>query len=241
MFGKQLPKALFLGSVVLVAGCSDGLQQGYYDAKARYNEKRARWSPVFVPSRASRVRDGGVEWTQLTYVAAFKPGSSKLTSGARAGLSRLGTRYGGRGTRVTVLLDYPSDAKARKLVEERRRAISVALAQRGLSASNVRAVPGAKHRNSAVVLMGVRRAVVSSCNEWKTAVGGTLPRADEWRYGCVTRSSLRAHIDNPADLVRGRPLGGFDGVTAAKTITDYRAGKLDKLPTTEGTQGGSSK
>ena len=239
MSGKKFAKTLILGSVVLAAGCSEGARQGYFDAKARYTAAKARWSPVYVASRHSRAKDGGVAWTQLTYVAEFQPKSAHLTADARAGLSRLGSRYGGRGVRVTVLLDYPSDADARKLVEKRRRAISIELARHGLSARNVRAVPGAKHRNSAVILMGVRRAVVSSCREWKATVAGKLPDPEEWRYGCATRSALRAHIDNPSDLLGGRPLGDFDGVTAAKTITDYRAGKLDKLPDSEGTSGGS--
>ena len=237
MTAKQIVKAMVLSSVVLAAGCSQGTRQSFYDAKARYAAAKGRWSPVYIAPRTSRAPDGGVSWTQLTYVAEFQPKSASLTPRAKAGLSRLGSRYGSRGARVTVLLDYPSDAGARKLVEKRRRAISIALVQHGLNARNIRAVPGAKHRNSAVILMGVRNAVVSSCREWKATVTGKLPNVEEWRYGCATRSALRAHIDNPSDLVGGRPLGDFDGVTAAKTITDYRAGKLDKLPDSEGTSG----
>jgi type IV pilus biogenesis protein CpaD/CtpE len=240
MSGKRFTKLLIVSSVILAAGCSQGARESYYDSKARYTAAKARWSPVYVASRTSRLKKAGVAWTQITYVAEFRPKTARLTPGARAGLSNLGSRYGGRGVRVTVLMDYPADKDAKKLLERRRRAISVELAKHGLSARNIRAVPGAKHRNSAVVLVAVRRAIVSSCREWKSAVSGALPPAEEWRYGCATRSALRAHIDNPSDLVGGRPLGDFDGVSAAKTITDYREGKLDKLPDSGGTSGGSS-
>ena len=240
MYGKHVLKALVIGSVVLAAGCSDSARQNYYDAKANYNEYRSKWSPVYVPARTSRAAHGGIEWVQLTYVAAFHPGTARLTSGARSGLASLGSQHGRRGARVTVVLDYPADSKSRKLVERRRRAISLALTQNGLNASNIRAVPGAKHRDAAVVLLGVRRAVVASCDEWRAAVTGKLPRVESWRYGCATGSALRAHVDNPSDLVRGRPLDGMDGVTADKAIKDYRAGKLDKLPESKGIQGGGS-
>ena len=240
MHGKQVFKALLLGSAVLAAGCSDNARQGYYDAKDDYSVFRAKWSPVYVPSRSSRAKDGGIEWTQLTYVAAFHPGTARLTSSARAGLANLGGRHGNRGNRVTVLLDYPADAKARRLVEQRRRVISTALAQNGLSARNIRAVPGAKHRNAAVILLGVRRAVVASCPEWRATITGKIPLVEQWRYGCATRSALRAHVDNPSDLVRGRPLDGMDGVAADKSIKDYRDGKLDKLPDSDGTSGGTT-
>ena len=240
MYGKHVLKAFVIGSVVLAAGCSDSARQNYYESKANYNEFRSRWSPVYMPPRTSRAAQGGIEWVQLTYVAAFHPGTARLTSSARSGLADLGSRHGNRGNRVTVVLDYPADAKARRLVESRRRAISVALAKSGLSAQNIRAVPGAKHSNAAVILLGVRRAVVASCEEWKATVTGRLPRLESWRYGCVTGSALRAHVDNPSDLVRGRRLDGMDGVAADKSIKDYRTGKLDKLPDSGGIQGGGS-
>lgn len=227
------PALALVGLTGLTAGCvtNDDVHQAVYD----YRAWEAKYDPIHIPSRRSKVEPAGVRWSQQTFVARFQPKRAILTAETRRRLSELSSRYRGRGVRVTVLLDLPKQERDKKLVDARRATIIRALADSGLRASRVRAVPGSKNADAAVVLIAVQRTVASRCKEWQSAVSGKSLGVEEWRFGCATRSSLRAHVDNPNDLRNGRRLDDYDGANAAKTIDDYRSGKLDKLPEAQGT------
>jgi type IV pilus biogenesis protein CpaD/CtpE len=58
--------------------------------------------------------------------------------------------------------------------------------------------------------------------------------ADSPWLGCVSDANLRAMLDDPSDLERGRPLGPADGDRESLGVEDYKAGK------TKGGQGASA-
>jgi pilus assembly protein CpaD len=58
--------------------------------------------------------------------------------------------------------------------------------------------------------------------------------------GCVSAANLGAMLADPADLIRGRPLGPADGQRAAKAVEVYRAGQVKPFETSSASGGTAS-
>jgi len=63
------------------------------------------------------------------------------------------------------------------------------------------------------------------CPQWSEFPAHQYSNRDSPYLGCTTGVNLRAMLENPADLERGRPLGPTDGETAARAVQTYHEGR----------------
>lgn len=67
------------------------------------------------------------------------------------------------------------------------------------------------------------------CPQWVAFRAGDHSNADSPYLGCVSAANLRAMVEKPEDLERGRQLGPANGEREAKAIETYRQGKVAPL------------
>ena len=72
-------------------------------------------------------------------------------------------------------------------------------------------------------------AVPAPCPDWRTHNLGSFQN-DPWpQYGCASARNLAVMIDQPADLVAGRPLGHANAETTSAAMERYITGKTMPL------------
>jgi len=79
-----------------------------------------------------------------------------------------------------------------------------------------------------------------TCPQWAQFPADHHTAADSPYLGCVTAANLRATLANPADLVRGRPLGPADGTRETLAVEAYQQGKVKAFQGTSASGGGGS-
>ena len=70
---------------------------------------------------------------------------------------------------------------------------------------------------------------VPGCPDWSRDPGYNPLNQPMSNLGCATLTNLGQMVADPADLVRGRPLGPADGVHAAEGVVRYRTDKVKDL------------
>ena len=64
-------------------------------------------------------------------------------------------------------------------------------------------------------------ATPPTCPSWATATKDPFDEQPDPQFGCATARNLAAMVENPKDLVEGRPLGNERGVTAVGATRRY--------------------
>ncbi len=70
------------------------------------------------------------------------------------------------------------------------------------------------------------KGVVSDCGNWPYAMKSNDQNTDYHNFGCATQANLAAMVDNPADLLRPRPLGPNDPARTNEILAKNRSGEL---------------
>jgi hypothetical protein len=76
---------------------------------------------------------------------------------------------------------------------------------------------------------GKSLALAKPCAEWNHYLADGLDNIPPEHFGCYESYNLANQIERPADLVRGRQLGGADAATGVLGIERYREGKTKQL------------
>lgn len=64
-------------------------------------------------------------------------------------------------------------------------------------------------------------AIPPECPSWSDAVANPFDNQPLPQFGCATSRNLASQIENPKDLVEGRPLGDARGVTLVGSVRRY--------------------
>jgi hypothetical protein len=67
------------------------------------------------------------------------------------------------------------------------------------------------------------------CPSWVAYPTDHHSNADSPSLGCVSALNLRAMVEHPADLERGRPLGPASGERESRAVEAYDQGKVQPL------------
>ncbi|SDR17836.1 CpaD family pilus assembly protein [Pseudovibrio sp. Tun.PSC04-5.I4] len=78
------------------------------------------------------------------------------------------------------------------------------------------------------------KGVVRNCGNWPNAMNGGDQNIDYPNLGCASQANLAAMVDNPADLLRPRPLGPRDPERATVIIGLSRKGESTATSYEEG-------
>lgn len=73
-------------------------------------------------------------------------------------------------------------------------------------------------------------AIPPECLSWHEYGAGDPQENTPWpTFGCAEAKNLAAMVDDPNDLIEGKPLGEADPVVSAAAIARYQAGKTTPL------------
>ena len=64
-------------------------------------------------------------------------------------------------------------------------------------------------------------AVPPTCSSWITDTTDPFDHQPTPQFGCATQRNLAMMVENPEDLVKGRPLGPANGTTAVGSMLRY--------------------
>lgn len=94
------------------------------------------------------------------------------------------------------------------------------LIKQGVRGREIVVAPGAA--NSAVLTYTAATVTVPECGDWSSNATFNWSNRVHSNFGCVTRRNLGLTVRNPADLEKGRAMGGGDGTHGAGVIDNYR-------------------
>ena len=69
-------------------------------------------------------------------------------------------------------------------------------------------------------------AAAQPCPQWVALPANNHSNADSPYLGCTTAANLRATLENPADIERGRPSGPANGERETLAVEAYQKGKV---------------
>ncbi|MDX9690218.1 MAG: hypothetical protein EOM37_08670 [Proteobacteria bacterium] len=72
-------------------------------------------------------------------------------------------------------------------------------------------------------------AIPPQCADWTTVKNGAHDNVTSPQYGCAQARNLAAMVEQPHDLIEGKPMGKADGALAATSVRAYQAGKTKAL------------
>ncbi len=78
------------------------------------------------------------------------------------------------------------------------------------------------------------------CPQWVEFPASNHSNADSPYLGCSSAANLRATLDNPADIERGRPTGPASGERETLAVEAYRQGKVKPFEGTSASGSGST-
>ena len=176
-----------------------------------------------------------VQVTEFRYEVSFVPGRDVLAPAAQDQLRRFMTNAGADPRdRVYVLAVAPASGVTAEeaLVAQRQRAgVMAALARWGI-ASAPRYIPaGAADapRSGVAVLVERTELTLPACPDWTSEPGDNADNRPMSNWSCATAVNFGLMVADPNDLARGRTPGAADGEYLARSVENYRKGKVRDL------------
>jgi pilus assembly protein CpaD len=167
-----------------------------------------------------------VDYVRLQHDAVFTPGSADLAAGeadSLAGFLDQAEVAGGDHVFFRPTIDD-------KLAASRIGQLTRELLPRGLNATTLPPAAGSTDHMTVVV----ERYVVTppDCPNWSKPPTGDHANSMPSNFGCADATNLSLMVDDPRDLLIGRPLGPPHGDPALYGYARFRNGKPDKPDTT---------
>lgn len=171
----------------------------------------ARSAPTMDPYRVDAVR--------INHDIVFLPGSATLDPIARANLRSFVSQVGVKSDdAITVVASGP-------FALARENAVALALANMGIRSLSM--AEGNVGFDQVTISLTRTHYLPTACLRGGTQhfnPGVLMPPP-----GCATGVNLAAMVENPNDLLVGRPAGPTDGVTAVRAVNRYRTGTTRDL------------
>ena len=176
--------------------------------------------PFMVDSRSAPTMDPyRVDTVRINHDIVFLPGSATLDPIGHANLRSFVSQVGVQpGDAITIVASGPF-----ALVREN--AVAGALANMGIESLTLS--DGNVGFDQVTVSLTRTHYLATACLRGGVRhfnPGVLLPPP-----GCATATNLAAMVENPNDLLVGRPSGPLDGITAARAVTAYRTGNTADL------------
>ncbi len=185
----------------------------------------AQWSGAEAPKEIK------VEWVNFRHDVSFTSGQAAPSDFERARFqSFLAQMRMTPSSRVAVAaaegpLAGPRAEAVRALLDEQR-IESMSLARGSLSDLG---------QGSVAVIVGRYVATPPNCPDWRKPANQNFQNSPSSNFGCANAVNLALMVEDPADLLRGRPLGPGDAAGLVHGIQRYRS-NLVIPPTGQATQ-----
>ncbi|HXP31369.1 MAG TPA: CpaD family pilus assembly lipoprotein [Stellaceae bacterium] len=182
--------------------------------------------PATPPPAAGEPKELHVERQQLQFDAAFAPGSSALSAAETAKLNAFLDKTAVRPQEHVYLASATSDPLAAARVNR----IVNLLVQRGVGAERVEAPPPGVTANHLLLVLNRYVVKAPTCPDWSGDPIGDHENLPATNFGCANTVNLGLMMDDPHDLVVGRPFGPFSADPTLGAIERYRTGAVKALP-----------
>lgn len=161
---------------------------------------------------------------QLTHTVRFKANSAELTSAEKAALLQFIDRQGIQpGTKVVLRSETAKETEA-ATVSDRLAALRRVLAGRSFQVEMAPPNPTGKAEEVSVVAYKMSVSPIA-CEGYNAPIALDQEWRPVWNMGCYNATNLGLMLENPADLVAGRPLPPADGEGQTLSIQRYRTGQ----------------
>ena len=169
-----------------------------------------------------------VDYVRLQHDTAFTPGSADLAAGEADSLGAFLDQAEVAGGDHLFFQPASDD----KLAAARIGKLTGELVRRGIGATTL--PPSGTAVAADHMMVVVERYVVTppDCPNWSKAPTGEHSNALPSNFGCADATNLSLMVDDPRDLLIGRPLGPRIGDPALNGYARFRNGKPDKPDTT---------
>lgn len=166
-----------------------------------------------------------IDYVRLQHDTLFAPGSADLAAGEADSLASFLDQAEVAGGDHVFFQPVSDD----KLAASRIGQLTRELLPRGISATTLPPAAGAADHMTVVI----ERYVVTppDCPNWSKPAMGDHSNSLPSNFGCADATNLSLMVDDPRDLVIGRPLGPPRGDQALYGYARFRNGKPDKPDT----------
>ena len=125
----------------------------------------------------------------------------------------------------SITIQVPTGSANAVAAASTGRAVHYALVRAGVPRGQIDVAPYEVGDHSKVATLRISylrvKAVVPTCGLFPTASDTNFENKDTFNLGCVSQQNLAAMVENPADLVRPRPLGPANGARRANVMSIY--------------------
>lgn len=182
-------------------------------------------------SGAETSKEIKVEWVNFRHDVSFITGQAAPSEFERARFQSFLAQM-----RMTPSSRVAVAAAAGPLAVSRAEAVMGLLAgQRIQGVSLARGSLGDVAPGSVAVIVGRYVATPPNCPDWRKPANQNFQNSPSSNFGCATAVNLALMVEDPADLLRGRPLGPGDAAGLIHGIQRYR-GNIVLRPLGQATQ-----
>ncbi len=181
----------------------------------------AQWSGAESPKEIK------VEWVNFRHDVSFTTGQAAPSDFERARFQSFLAQM-----RMTPSSRVAVAAPAGALAAPRADAIVALLTEQHIqSMSLARGTLDDLGPGSVAVIVGRYVATPPNCPDWRKPANQNFQNSPSSNFGCANAANLALMVEDPADLLRGRPLGPGDAAGLVHGIQRYRSNLV--LPPTE--------
>lgn len=207
---RSLPpraNALVVGVALFLSACGSPVQY---------------WTPPSAP------KENRVERISFGHSVLFQGNSAALSNGERFKFEKFLNEIGlGFADDIQIGVVGSTGASA-QVAEKRVDAIGSFFRSRGIVYSEVPAIPQGTWDGSVSITVGRYVVIPPSCPNWEKDPGYDFNNTEMSNLGCPTATNLGLMIADPGDLVRSRSVGAGDGTTLARSVQNFRTGRIAK-------------
>jgi pilus assembly protein CpaD len=131
-----------------------------------------------------------------------------------------------------ITIQVPTGSANEVAAASTGRAVHYALVRAGVPHGSIRVAPYSVDDRSRPAPLRVSylrvKAAAPHCGIWPEGAESTLRNSQYHNFGCSAQQNLAAMVDNPADLLRPRPMAPAHGARRAKVISDFGQGNDTK-------------